>query len=138
MNEIPSAGPQRRKTWQRDAVREALAETAEFVSAQELHRILEDRGQRMGLATVYRALGSLHESGEADSLHTADGERYRSCESEAHHHHLVCRNCKATVEIETPDVEVWSRQLVEAHGYTQPSHHLEVFGLCPKCTAETA
>lgn len=134
MTENASEGsPKRRKTWQRDAVRDALAATDEFVSAQELHRILEDRGQRIGLATVYRALASLAEDGEADSLHTADGERYRRCATETHHHHLICRVCTATVEIEAPQVEAWQQTLATTYGYSELSHDLEVFGVCPNC-----
>lgn len=128
-----SEAPKRRKTWQQDAVRDALAGSDEFVSAQELHRMLEAQGTRIGLATVYRALGTLAEAGEADSIHAADGERYRACETDAHHHHLICRQCTATVEIEAPQVEVWEQTLAATYGYRDLSHSLEVFGLCPKC-----
>lgn len=128
-----SEAPKRRKTWQQDAVRQALAGSDEFVSAQELHRILEEQGTRIGLATVYRALGTLAEAGEADSIHAADGERYRACATDTHHHHLICRVCTATVEIEAPQVEAWEKTLAATYGYRDLSHSLEVFGLCPKC-----
>ena len=43
-----------RQTRQKDAIREALRENDEFISAQDLHRWLEEHGTHIGLATVYR------------------------------------------------------------------------------------
>ena len=62
----------------------------------------------MGLATVYRTLSALADAGEVDMLRNEDGEAiWRSC-SDTHHHHLVCRTCGATVEVEGPAVERWT------------------------------
>ena len=51
-----------RQTRQKDAIRDALNGCDEFISAQELHRKLEDRGEHIGLATVYRQLNALAEA----------------------------------------------------------------------------
>jgi Fur family ferric uptake transcriptional regulator len=92
--------PTRRNTWQKDAVKHALGEAIGFVSAQQLHLVLRNHGSTIGLATVYRALADLATSGDADSLQSKDGELlYRACTTD-HHHHLICRNCGKTVEIE--------------------------------------
>ena len=48
-----------RQTRQKDAIRDVLNGCDEFISAQELHRKLEDRGEHIGLATVYRQLNTL-------------------------------------------------------------------------------
>ena len=70
---------------------------------------------------------------EIDSLRTESGESiYRRC-SATHHHHLVCRNCGATVEVEGPVVEKWTRSVAAAHGYSDVSHTLEIFGTCNSC-----
>ena len=45
-----------RQTKQKDAIRAALVDCEEFISAQDLHRRLEDEGSKIGLATVYRQL----------------------------------------------------------------------------------
>ena len=51
-------------------------------------------------------------------LRTEDGEAiYRRC-SETHHHHLVCRSCGATIEVEGPAVERWTRTIAAEHGYS--------------------
>ncbi len=88
---------QKRSTWQKTAVKEALNRAVGFVSAQELYQVLVQEGQKIGLTTVYRALTDLVQVGEADSLATADGEtKYRNCTSD-HHHHLICRRCGRAV-----------------------------------------
>jgi Fur family transcriptional regulator, ferric uptake regulator len=121
-----------RPTRQRIAVTEALASFDDFRSAQEIHELLDRRGAKVGLATVYRTLQRLSESHEVDMLRTEDGEAvYRRC-SDTHHHHLVCRECGATVEIEGPAVESWTNAMAAEHGYAEVSHTLEIFGTCPR------
>jgi Fur family transcriptional regulator, ferric uptake regulator len=129
----PAAVPGGRPTRQRRAVADVLATFSDFRSAQEIHELLSQRGEAVGLATVYRTLQRLAEAGEVDLLRTEDGEAiYRRC-SNAHHHHLVCRECGATVEVEGPAVERWTRQIAEEHGYADVSHTLEIFGVCGSC-----
>ena len=105
----------------------------DFRSAQEIHALLSSSGDRVGLSTVYRTLQALADAGEIDSLRTETGESiYRRC-SATHHHHLVCRSCGATVEVEGPAVEKWTRSVAAAHGYREVSHTLEIFGTCGAC-----
>ena len=128
----------KRNTWQREAVREALETSEGFVSAQALHSGLHATGSPIGLATVYRALADLASEGEADSLQQ-DGESiYRACTPNSHHHHLICRNCGLTVEIEADEVEEWARNVAAEHGFSEPSHVVDIFGLCASCTAAAA
>ena len=104
----------------------------EFISAQDLHRKLEDEGVKVGLATVYRQLNALAEAGEADTVRLEGQQLFRLCGDDGHHHHLVCTNCGNTVEIESPS-ETWLRGISEKYGFTIERHTLEVFGLCPDC-----
>lgn len=125
-----------RQTWQRSAVRAALGERERFVSAQDLHAALRDSGSSIGLATVYRALADLTAEGEADTLRSVDGEAlYRACDTAAHHHHLICRSCGRTVEIEAGEIEDWAAAVAALHGFVQPRHVVDVFGLCGACAA---
>lgn len=123
-----------RNTKQRRAIRAALGSQPDFISTQELHNRLRDRGERVSLATTYRVLQSMSEAGEVDVLRNDDGEAiYRQCEAEHHHHHLLCRSCGATVELEAPIVEAWAEQTASAYGYTDLDHTVEIVGLCPQC-----
>ena len=123
-----------RPTRQRTAVLEALGSVDDFRSAQEVHEILSSSGSRVGLATVYRTLQLYADTGDVDVLRREDGEAiYRRC-SETHHHHLVCRSCGATVEVEGPTVERWTTAMAADHGFTDVSHTLEIFGTCGACS----
>ena len=127
-------GP-RRPTRQRAAVAAALAEVEEFRSAQELHALLRAAGDTVGLATVYRTLQAMVADGDVDMMRTVEGEAvYRAC-STGHHHHLVCRSCGRTVEVEGPTVEAWADRVSAEHGFTDVHHTLEIFGTCAECSA---
>ena len=122
-----------RSTRQRAAVSSVLDEQDEFRTAQEIHAALRQAGEAVGLTTVYRTLQALADSEEVDVLRNADGETaYRRC-SKGHHHHLVCRDCGRTVEVEGPAVERWADRVAAEHGYTDISHTLEIFGTCADC-----
>lgn len=128
----------KRHTWQREAVREALGGSEGFVSAQALHSALRESGSSIGLATVYRALADLATAGEADSLQQEGESLFRACTPGSHHHHLICRSCGLTVEIEADAVEEWARTVATEHGFTQPNHVVDVFGLCADCSRDAA
>lgn len=122
----------RRPTRQRAAIDAALTGCDEFRSAQEIHAVLAANDTRVGLATVYRNLQAMAAEGEIDVLRTDEGEAlYRACRTETHHHHLVCRECGRTVEVEGPPAfEAWSEKVSAAHGYRDVTHTLEIFGIC--------
>ena len=127
-----------RATRQRSAITAMLEDITEFRSAQELHDELRRRGETIGLTTVYRTLQSLADAEIVDVLRTDTGEAiYRRCSS-GHHHHLVCRECGFTVEVDGPDVERWAKSVAAKHGFTDSSHTVEVFGLCSECSASAA
>lgn len=125
--------PKPRTTRQRTAILAALGRQDDFRSAQQIHEQMRADGDPVGLATVYRNLQTLAESGQIDVLVSDDGESiYRQCAEEAHHHHLVCRECGRTIEFLAPEMEEWARRVAAEHGFTDVQHTMEIFGLCPE------
>ena len=125
----------RRPTRQRAAVEALLVDINDFISAQNLHARLRAQGQNVGLATVYRTLQAMATDGDVDMVRTADGEAvYRQC-STGHHHHLVCRSCGRTVEVEGPAVESWADKIGAEKGFSDVQHTLEIVGTCADCQA---
>jgi Fur family ferric uptake transcriptional regulator len=125
-----------RMTKQRAAITDLLDSVADFRSAQQLHELLRARGESTGLATVYRTLQTLADGGEVDILQTIEGENlYRRCARTEHHHHLVCRACGATVEIDGPTVEAWAALVGSQHGFSDIEHTIELFGTCSDCAS---
>jgi Fur family transcriptional regulator, ferric uptake regulator len=122
-----------RDTRQRRAVLAALGQTGSFRSAQAIHTSIRQTGEKIGLATVYRALKMLSDSGEVDVVRDDTGEQlYRRCGT-SHHHHLVCVSCGTAVEVESAPMERWAVKVGEAHGFSDVWHSLEVFGTCAPC-----
>lgn len=122
-----------RPTRQRRAVSEVLSSITKFSSAQEVHALLIFRGEKVGLATVYRTLQALAETGTIDVLRNDGGEAlYRACSTD-HHHHLVCTVCSKTTEISAPEVEIWTEKIAREKGYVISGHTIEVFGVCKNC-----
>ena len=123
-----------RNTLQRREVISALSRLQGFVSAQELHQLITRDAGQTSLATVYTQLKRLVGEGEVDVVMTDRGESlYRRCVIDAHHHHLACRRCGATVEVDAPELERWAQSIAETFDYRDPRHVLELNGICPAC-----
>lgn len=122
-----------RSTKQRSAIIEILSTSESFFSAQEIHTRLRNAGSAIGLSTVYRTLSALARANEVDLMLREDGESlYRLC-SQAHHHHLVCRGCGQTIEIQAEEVESWADEISKKHGFANIEHTLEIIGTCTNC-----
>ena len=114
------------------AVAAALTSLPGFRSAQEIHAELRRQGETVGLTTVYRHLQVLSEQGVIDSIRDPSGEAlYRQCGSTGHHHHLTCRVCGRSVEVEGRVIEQWAEKVAAEAGFTSVNHTVELFGLCP-------
>lgn len=122
-----------RMTRQRVAVKELMGELNDFRSAQQIHDLLRERGETIGLATVYRTVQALAEAGLVDVIRIEDENVYRMCHARGHHHHLVCRECGKAVELADSEVETWARKIAKDHGFIDVDHTLELFGICTDC-----
>lgn len=130
-------GTRTRGTRQAQALAVALENLPGFCSAQEIHAELRRKGETVGLATVYRHLQALSEAGSIDTIRDAGGETlYRQCGTSVHHHHLTCRTCSRSVEVEGRAVEHWAEKVAAEAGFTDVDHTVELFGLCPECASQ--
>lgn len=124
-----------RMTRQRAALADLLEVTPDFRSAQQLHALLKQTGQNVGLATVYRTVQAMAENGDVDVLRIEDGEAlYRRC-ARGHHHHLVCRECGKAVELPGEAVERWAARIAQDHDFVDVEHTAEIVGTCRECAA---
>ncbi len=123
-----------RVTKQRLTIIDFLDSQTDFLSAQAIHDSLRSSGNLIGLATVYRTLQSLAESNTIDSIRSAEGEvLYRKCNTETHHHHLVCKKCGKIVEISGEIFEQWIEKIAIQYGFYDIEHVAELFGICSDC-----
>jgi len=117
---------------------------AELVSKREGHFTAADlisdaRRKRLplGRATIFRNLDLLTSLGALERLDLPSGEHaYVACEPEQHHHHVVCRQCGRSVEVEDSGLQSVVSEIARRSEYLIDTHRLELFGLCPDCAAK--
>ena len=129
-----SRGTRVRGTRQAEALSAVLADLPAFSRAQEIHAELRRRGQSVGLTTVYRQLQVLSKDGGVDTIRDESGETlYRRCRASGHHHHVTCRVCGRSVEVEGRAVERWAENVAAEAGFVDVDHTVEIFGRCADC-----
>jgi Fur family ferric uptake transcriptional regulator len=87
------------------------------------------------LATVYRTLPLLVESGLIQPTLLSAGERhfYEAAFERPHHDHLICTSCGKVVEFEFEAFEVLQRDVAERYGFRLSAHFHELLGQCADC-----
>ena len=116
----------------RVAVIEVLDSENCCLSAADVHDTLNER---VGLASVYRVLESLHAAGLVRRVDVGDGiGRYEPLrESGEHHHHLVCTECGKVEAFDDPALERAIRRVEAKSGYAVEQHDVVLQGACDTC-----
>lgn len=118
----------------REQIANVLQRERRFLSAAEIHHLLESTGEKVALSTVYRNLEHLQSKGELTARTEADGEtRYMPCEPEHHHHHAICRACGRVEDVDCRAIEQFTESLRESSGFALDGHAMEFFGRCSAC-----
>ena len=119
----------------RSAVIDALDRHGGCVDADELVTKLRGEGTRVGVASVYRALGLLAALGVLQRVAVAGGSaRYELVGPGGdHHHHLVCDECGATTPFEDDGLERAIGRISRRTAYSVQGHDVTLHGTCPDC-----
>lgn len=121
-------------TQQRLAILDVFLEDGGHYTLEEMYRKVSAVDANVGQATVYRTLRLLVDSGFANEVTFGDGlTRYELNHGQTHHDHLICRECGASVEFLTPELETMLEDVARRHGFLQTSHALNIFGVCETC-----
>jgi Fur family ferric uptake transcriptional regulator len=121
---------------QRDAITEVFFTTPGHVSVEELVLRVRSVDSRVSVATVYRTLKLLGESGLAASRDFGEGQtRWESTVGRPHHDHLVCTRCGRIVEFANDEIERLQATVARRHGFHVESHRLELYGRCGDCAS---
>lgn len=111
---------------------EQLKRADRELSGQDLHALLRQGPQPMGLATVYRHLRQLQQRGLIRCRHLPSGEALFA-PMERDEHHLTCVDCGATLVLEHCPMHNVKLHGDQADGFQLLFHTLEFFGLCCHC-----
>ncbi len=121
-------------TKQRDLVAQIVFLAEDHLSVEGIRRELKQRSERVGMATVYRTLDLLVESGLVRSHEFGEGfRRYEAMTAQSDHEHLICEQCGRVVEFANERLERMLPVLADEHGFQHRRHKVEIYGVCQTC-----
>ena len=116
-------------TGQRRVIARVLAEAEDHPDAEELHRRAAAIDPHISIATVYRTVRLLEESGILERHDFRDGRsRYEEVPDE-HHDHLIDVQTGRVIEFHDDQIEELQRLVAEKLGYKLVDHRLELYGV---------
>ena len=114
-------------------VYQTFSETSTPMSPREVHQLLLKSGKRVGLTSVYRALDLFESAGILFKIVRGSSTRYKLCELEDHHHHIICKTCGDVVEFGFCDISSLTQRVTRSTGYHVTDHQLNFYGVCKLC-----
>jgi Fur family ferric uptake transcriptional regulator len=126
-------------TLPRVKILELLESSAQrHVSAEDVYKLLLERGEEIGLATVYRVLTQFEAAGLVTRHNFEGGHAVFELERGNHHDHLVCVVCGKVEEFVDSTIEKRQREIASEHGFEIVDHSLIIYGHCdnPNCKVE--
>ena len=114
----------------------------EHVTAEQMYRILAKKDPHLGLATVYRTLKLLCETGLAQEQHFGTQTQFDNVSHKGHHDHLICIACNKIIEFENCQIEALQEEVAARNGFSIRTHKLELYcnpiqlknGNCKNCS----
>jgi Fur family ferric uptake transcriptional regulator len=103
------------------------------LTPQELYQCLLKKKRRIGLTSIYRSLDLFESLGVVFKIINGSNVKYKRCELENHHHHVVCKTCGHVEELNFCDISKWSKKVTESTGYQVTDHQLSFSGFCKEC-----
>jgi Fur family ferric uptake transcriptional regulator len=124
----------------RSAVVECLSDLGCSVTAKEIGDRLRERGEDIGVASIYRTLDLLHSLRLARRVDAAEGvARYEPVHPGGeHHHHIVCDSCGEVSPFEDGELERAIERLADRVDFAIAAHDVTLRGECPGCRAHPA
>ena len=120
---------QRRNTRQRKLVLDAVRQSYNHPTADEIYNAVREQDDKISRGTVYRNLNLLADAGEI--IKTPGGSRFdRTTEP---HAHVICTSCSRVVDVALPFDTELDTEVSELIGWDVTSHYTIFEGLCPDC-----
>jgi Fur family ferric uptake transcriptional regulator len=118
-----------RMTEQRRTIASVLEAADDHPDVEELYNRAVSADPNISLATVYRTVKLLEESGILAKHEFGDGRaRYETADRE-HHDHLIDMNSGEVIEFVDPDIEALQEKIAAKLGYRLMGHRLELYGV---------
>jgi Fur family ferric uptake transcriptional regulator len=122
-----------RLTPQRMLVIEILHNAERHISAEEIYRQLHKRYPYANISTVYRTLELLKKSNLVMETDFGEGRVRYHIADKGHHHHLICRSCGKTIDLEESLLHPLEDTLLRKYDFDADLRHLAISGECSRC-----
>ena len=122
-----------RLTPQRIMILEAVLESEDHVTAEELYEQVSQRYPHISFSTVYRTMELLRDAGFVTQTDLGRGRVQYHPAGKATHHHLVCQGCGGTAEVGEEIFAGLQKELRDRHGFDATLTHFAIFGRCRAC-----
>ena len=123
-----------RLTPQRMMVFSAIENSDDHISAEEIYAQVVAKYSHVNISTVYRTLELLKQLGLVTETDLGGGRvRYHPMDK-GHHHHLVCRECGAIIDLDESELASLKDTLLRDYNFRADLRHLAVFGRCANCS----
>ena len=94
----------------------------------ELHKRVSIVDKKISIATVYRTVKLLEESGIIERHDFKEGKSRYEPSTEEHHDHLIDINSGEIIEFVDKDIEELQNKIAQKLGYKLVDHKLEIYG----------
>lgn len=122
-----------RLTPQRMMILSAIENSDDHISAEEIYTQVVAKYPNVNISTVYRNLELLNKLGLVTETDMGEGRvRYHPLEK-GHHHHLVCRQCGAIIDLDESLLAPLKDALLRQYQFVADLRHLAILGHCVNC-----
>ena len=123
-----------RLTPQRMMILSAIENSDNHISAEEIYTQITAKYPNVNISTVYRTLELLKRLGLVTETDLGEGRvRYHPAEK-GHHHHLVCWECGAIIDLDESVLSPVKDVLLKEYGFIADLRHLAILGRCVNCS----
>ena len=123
-----------RLTPQRLMILGAVEEADSHISAEEIYAQVRAHYPQVNISTVYRTLELLKELELVTEISLGDGRVRYHCMGKGHHHHLVCQECGAIIDLDESALFLLRDTLLRDYKFVADLRHLAIFGRCVNCS----
>ena len=122
-------------TKQREIIFETILNSKKHLNADELNIIINKKypAEKIGIATIYRALAFLEESNLISSISLHKDGKESEPSIKKHHDHLICVKCNKIVEFLDDSIEKKQEQIAQQNGFKLLKHTMYLYGICSNC-----
>ena len=123
-----------RLTPQRVMILSAIENSDDHISAEEIYAQIVAKYPQVNISTVYRTLELLKRLGLVTETDLGGGRvRYHPLDK-GHHHHLVCQECGAIIDLDELVLSSLKDTLLREYKFVADLRHLAIFGRCANCS----